>query len=319
MWLPNAAATLDILGPGSLVIGVDTTPQNLVEVELDDGTTPGKVHRLTRGNSADRQPVFSSDGQWMLFSSNRGGNLDLWMMSMETGAIRRVTEDEADDWDPAFTPDGKGILWSSNRSGAFEIWTCATDGTAARQVTQDGLDAENPTATPDGRWVVYNSANPEAPGIWRIHPDGTGAERIVPGSWSVPDVSPDGRYVAFRTGGSQRSLLVARLEDGAIVAGPWELPGQITNGRARWMPDGKRLLFSGSDPSGAMGIYIQDFEPGRDTRATRRPLIGFDEDLIPESFTVSPDGALLIYSGSDTQQTLMLAEGLEGIAPARRR
>lgn len=68
------------------------------------------------------------------------------------------------------------------------------------------------------------------------------------------------------------------------------------------MSDGRPLLYSGSDPSGAMGIYIEAFEAGRDTLAT---------------FAVSPDGTGLVHSGSDTQQTLMLAEGLDGIASAR--
>jgi Tol biopolymer transport system component len=253
----------------------------------------------------------------MLFSSNRGGSLDIWKLSTETGAIRRITEDDANDWDPAFSADGKSILWSSDRGGHFEVWICAADGTGARQLTQDGLDAENPTATADGEWIVYNSSNPDHAGLWKMRPDGTEPELLVSGTWSTPDVSPDGRHVAFRTAAIPRSLLVAQVDDGEIVAGPWVLPGATFNGRPRWMPGGRHLLFTGSNEEGKRGIYIQEFSPGRDTLPTRRPFRGFEVDLPPESFVVSPDGRRLIYSADNTVGTLMIAEGLQGIAPAR--
>jgi len=313
MWLPLWAGVIDLLGPGRVVLGVASSRQNLREISLSGGEAEGAGHWLTRGNSTDRQPTFSPDGQWMLFSSNRGGNLDLWKMSVATGALRRLTEDLAEDWDPAFSPDGTRILWSSNRNGHFEIWTCAADGTEARQLTQDGFDAENPTMTSDGRWVVYNSANPAQSGIWKIHPDGTGATLIVAGAWSVPDVSPDGRYVAYRRGGQMRAVMIARVEDGDQVMSPIELPGGNTNGRVRWMPDGRRFLYLASDENGAQGIYVQDFVPNRDTTATRRVVVPFDLEQPPETFGVSPDGTRLVYSMTDTLESLMLAEGLTGI------
>ena len=83
------------------------------------------------------------------------------------------------------------------------------------------------------------------------------------------------------------------------------------------MPDGRQLLFTGSDDTGARGIFIQDFAPGRDTRSTRRPFRGFDEDQPPESFVISPDGQRLVYSADDAVYSLMLAQGVQGVAPAR--
>jgi len=65
------------------------TRQNLLEYPLD---TPDASPRwLTRGTSADRQPVFSPDGARIAFSSNRNGNLDIWELTPATGALRRLT------------------------------------------------------------------------------------------------------------------------------------------------------------------------------------------------------------------------------------
>ena len=151
-WLPAAIWGLDLAGGGSAVLDSPSVTQNLREfARVPAGLSPARW--LTRGSSADRQPVYTRDGEWVVFSSSRSGNLDLWMTSTKTGAVRRITDDRAEDWDPGFTRDGSALIWSSNRSGHFEIWIAEPDGHAAQQLSNDGVDAENPTATPDGDWI----------------------------------------------------------------------------------------------------------------------------------------------------------------------
>src|ERR1044072_8926889 len=113
-----------------MVIEARTPRTELVEVGLVPGATAG---RLTRGNSNDRQPTHSPDGQRVLLSSHRSGTLDVWALELATRSVRRLTVHPGDDWDPAISPDGR-ILWSSNRSGHFEIWTAEADGARPRQV-----------------------------------------------------------------------------------------------------------------------------------------------------------------------------------------
>jgi Tol biopolymer transport system component len=319
LWVPWAAMELDILGDGLVVLGALATQQNLREVPIQAGGSGRAERWLTRGTSTDRQPVYSPDGRWVLFSSNRSGNLDLWEVSTETGAARPLTEDAANDWDPAFTADGGSILWSSDRTGHFEIWMADADGSDARQVTDDGVDAENPTATADGRWIVYASANPEKAGVWKVHPDGTGATRIVEGTVLIPEVSPDGRYALYGTNvtPTQGSIRVVRIEDGADADVEILARGTATlvPARGRWMPDGRAIAFIGLDERGAGGVFVQDFVPGRDTSATLRPLAGFDPEAPTESFDLSPDGARLVLAQLDPQFNLMVAEGVAGVAP----
>ena len=311
---PQSSAVLDIAGSGRIVFDVDanSAPESLREFSLKDKTGSTPSHWLTRGNSRDRQPVYSPDGEWILFSSNRSGNQDLWEVSTKTGALRRITDDPADDWDPAFTPDGRKILWASSRGGHLEIWMADADGSNARQVTHDGLDGENPTMTRDGRWIVYASANPNKKGIWKIHPDGTGATRLVMADDVIPDVSPDGRYAAH-IDVADSPLNVFRIDDGAVVA------FSIRNAfRPRWMPDGRAIAFVGLDDKMATGIFVQDFTPGQDTARTRRTLAGFDPDAPIESFGISPDGSRITLGSQESRYSLMLAERVPGIAPTPR-
>ncbi len=319
-WAPSTATSLDILPGGRVVFDGISGRQNLREYPLD---RKGPFRWITRGNINDRQPVFSPEGEWVVFSSNRSGNLDLWAVSTRTGVLKSLTDDAAEDWDPGFTPDGKHLLWSSNRSGAFEIWMANTDGSRARQVTQDGVDAENPTQTRDGKWVVYTSGNPKHPGVWKIHPDGTEAMQLVGGtSLQLPEVSPDGQYVVFNAVGDTgtANLQVVRVEDGSkavfqTTVEPLKHLKKTTSGlgRSRWTPDSRHIIFTGQDEKGLDGVFIQDFIPGRDTRATRKPLAGFDPDWITESLGLSPDGKRLVLSESERMFSLLIAEGVPGL------
>jgi eukaryotic-like serine/threonine-protein kinase len=323
LWTPSIGDVLDIAGPGRLVFDSRSLRENLQELPLKDGRVVGPGRWLTQGSATDRQPCYSADGEWVIFSSARGDNLDLWAVSTKSGVVRRLTEDAAQDWDPGFTRDGKKILWSSNRTGAFEIWMADPDGSGARQLTHDGLDAENPTATPDGRWIVYNQGNGAKRGITKIHPDGTGQTLIVPGQPLIPELSPDGRYVSYRL--SLRPNLyearVSRVEDGAptAFAAPVSVVGSMSNSaaRTRWMPDGKSIVYLGQD-AGAWGLYVQGFDPARDTSATRRKLTGFDAEKATETFGISPDGSRLTIGAWEQVYGILVADRVPAVDPPPR-
>jgi Tol biopolymer transport system component len=324
LWSPSSAQVLDVIGDGRVVFDTRSPRQNLREVLLGPGG-PEDGRWLSRGESTDRQPVYSPDGETVAFSSNRGGGMNLWLVSVATGRLRRLTDAHL-NWDPAFTRDGRHVIWSSNRSGNYEIWMAELDGSGARQVTRDRVNAENPTATPDGQWIVYSSGNPDNPGLWKIRSDGSDAAQLHEGRVTLPEVSPDGRHALFRvfSGKYPARLKVVGLEDGKVE--PFEIlvdaqrPTTVSLGRARWMPEGKAIAFVGQDATGATGVYAQDFAPGRDTSATRRRLGGFDLDVAAESFGLSSDGTRLVIAGWVQLFSLMEAEGVPGLfAPPRER
>ncbi|HEV8608788.1 MAG TPA: protein kinase, partial [Thermoanaerobaculia bacterium] len=325
LWMPYLVTSVD-LGPANVVFDALALSENLAELPFSSGKTA--PDRLTRGNSMDRQPVYSPDGQRIAFSSTRSGNIDIWGIDRRDGSVRRLTQDPAQEWDPGFTRDGRTLLYSSNRGGHFEIWTAEADGRRARQLSRDGLDAENPTATPDGEWIVYASGNPEKHGVWKIRRDGSRAVRLTSDVTYHPEVSPDGQYVLYHTppdpGWSE--IRVARAADGRPVdfhirvafsgaQTPVALRGSTGSlGRARWTPDGRAIAFIAVDERNRTGVMLQDFAPGRDTTGTRHPIAGFDDQLSPESLGISPDGARLLVSSVQSSSGLMLADRIPGIA-----
>jgi Tol biopolymer transport system component len=337
---PQVARTVDVLAPGSAVIDLVTRRAHLRELPLhptevaavpratsDDGT-----RWLTEGDTLDRQPSYSPDGTRVVFSSSRSGNLDVWAVDRTSGAVRRLTDDPADDWDPGFSADGKRLLWSSNRSGHFEIWTADADGRAAHQLSRDGVDAESPTASPDG-WVTYVSGHPQKRGLWKVRLDGSGAQWLVHDPVvSHPEVSPDGRFVAYHTQAAHGwvGLRVVRLADGAPVGGTVRLrdsalakstvlvlnPASI--GRLRWTRDSRGLLVVSVDGDERTGVSLVPVAEGLDAAAALSPVAGFTAELQPESLGVSPDGRELTLSVPELAMTLLGVEGLMDVEPGRR-
>lgn len=337
-WAPNlfptigaskTFTTLDVLGSGRMVFDEIAQRINLREVTIE-GSRPGSGGlELTAGSSRDRQPAFSPDGGRIIFSSNRSGNLDLWVLSLDTGALKQLTDDPAQDWDPDFSPDGQHIVWSSDRGGNLEIWIANADGSGARQVTHDGADAENPTMTADGKWIIYGSGDPKKIGIWKVRVDGTGATQLVSGVASNAEVSPDGRYAAYvhwLSGiGLAREIGFVDVTTGRVLPFVIHTPYRtgpsasgILVGRSRWLPDGNTIAWVGEDDKGRTGIFTQDFATSGDTSKTRRKIAGFSSKFVTESFGIAPDGRQVVLSTLRQGSNLMLAEGVAGVEPPLR-
>jgi Tol biopolymer transport system component len=181
------------------------------------------------------------------------------------------------------------------------------------------VDAENPTATADGQWIVYNSFNLKKSGLWKVRPDGTQATHIVKARTSLPEVSPDGQYVAYVADGRtiRANIRVVRVSDGKDMG--FSIPIQPVSrtaailGRMRWMPDGKRIAFLAQNEEGINGVFVQDFVPGKDTSATRRPYGGFDRERAAESFGIAPDGMTMTVAGWEQLFSLFSIEGVPGV------
>jgi eukaryotic-like serine/threonine-protein kinase len=303
---PHAAAdTLDLLSDGRIVFVEDVTRQNLEEVPLHGGST----RWLSRGMSMDRQPSYANGGASVVFTSDRGGNVDLWELTLATGALRRLTDHPEVDWDPHPASDGKTLFWSSNRGGHFEVWTATIDGASAQQLTHDGVDAENPSTAKSGDWIFYDSSNPKSEGLWRI-PRAGGVPKLVVAAETIhPEVSADGQYVAYQRPQQEGTVAidVVRVADGKVFTLASGFTGVVTL-RVRWIGASHEIAFRALDEQGRVAIFAQDFEPGVDTSASRRQLVS--GDITPETFAIAPDGAHAILSVIDEASGLMIAEGV---------
>src|SRR6266851_9566016 len=90
----------------------------------------GNIQRLTVNKARDAYPRFSPDGKWIAFSSDRNGNLDVFIIPSGGGTAKQLTFHSADDTVLGWTPDGRGVLFSSNRGDDFptQLYVVSVDG-----------------------------------------------------------------------------------------------------------------------------------------------------------------------------------------------
>jgi tricorn protease len=74
------------------------------------------VRRLTSHPGLETRPRFSPDGQWIAFTGEYDGNMDVYVVSVDGGEPKRLTWHPSDDIVQDFTPDGKAVLFTSMRT-----------------------------------------------------------------------------------------------------------------------------------------------------------------------------------------------------------
>jgi tricorn protease len=176
-------------------------------------TIGGVARPVTMHEAHDINPVFSPDGKYLAFSSNRFGQYDVFVVPAVGGKPRRLTFDSAPDTVTGWTPDGKGVVFSSPRSMAFpsntDCFVVPFEGGAERKLNL--FEAKEAYFAPTGGTVAFvrgpgtwyrrgyrGSSNDD---IWVSNADGSNPRRVTTfdGQDSYPSFSPDGRRLYYVT------------------------------------------------------------------------------------------------------------------------
>ena len=78
---------------------------------------------------------WSPDKTRIAFTSNRSGNLDLWVIPVNGGEAEQLTTHKARDYGPLWSPDGDKISFGSDRSGAHEIYLYLIESGEIKKLT----------------------------------------------------------------------------------------------------------------------------------------------------------------------------------------
>ena len=114
------------------------------------------VQRLTVNRARDVYGRFSPDGKWIAFSSERNGNLDVYLIPTGGGNAKQLTNHSADDTVLGWSADSRSVMFSSNRGEDFmpQLYLVSTEGGMPWKAGTDmGVQA---SYSPDGQKLAYN-------------------------------------------------------------------------------------------------------------------------------------------------------------------
>jgi TolB protein len=114
----------------------------------------GEPRRLTQSNSIDTEPVFSADGKFIYFVSDRGGAPQIYRMAPFGGNPERVTFSGSYNTSPAPSPDGKYLAYVSRVGAAFKLHLMDLATASVSALTETTAD-ENPSFAPNSRLILY--------------------------------------------------------------------------------------------------------------------------------------------------------------------
>ncbi|MBK6588961.1 MAG: PD40 domain-containing protein [Acidobacteria bacterium] len=130
----------------------------------------GAARLLVSHPANESKPLFSPDGKWLAFTSNRTGNGDIYLLEIETGSLRRLTFDDLNENLDAWSRDGKWIyFFSSSRdiAGMNDIYRIPASGGTAMQISSDRFTNEfESTPLADGS-IIFAARGNSASQWWR--------------------------------------------------------------------------------------------------------------------------------------------------------
>ncbi len=193
------------------------------------------VKRLTDTKGYDAEATLSPDGNKMIFTSMRDGDLDLYVMDLNTYKVKRITNTLGYDGGAWFSPDGKKIIWRASRPKtpeeiadyknllsqglvaptSMEVFVASADGSEAKQITSYGQANWAPNFLPDSKRVIFCSNHEYKRGfpfnMYVTDINGQGLEKVSRdnGFDAFPMFSPDGKKIVFssnRDNGGTRDI-----------------------------------------------------------------------------------------------------------------
>jgi len=242
------------------------------------GKVTGPGQPVTPTGMSTWRHSLSRDGKNLAFSGSHAGHAQLWRRSLEDSNMAPVLDDDYIRDNPRWSHDGRRLL--------YERWNVATDEdllvlwSAESSNEKPICDATNITGSfdwlPDDNsfLVTLKDSRTKRAEIWQLPANANGMPNSAPcGRMLIsdpiydlyqPNVSPDGRWIAFEEVRDAPTALDSTLY---VMPASGGQRTKITDGKQwadkpRWSPDGKIIYFV-SRRAGFFNVWGIHFDPAR--------------------------------------------------------
>jgi len=269
------------------------------------------IKRLTVHKANDVYPRFSPDGKWIAFSSDRNGNMDVFVMPAEGGTAKQLTFHSAADTLQGWSPDSRTLLFTSQRGEDFmgKLYTVSLDGGMERNAGADmGVWA---TYSPDGRKLAINR---KAQSYWRKFYRGSYQTDVTVmdiANKKFTDVTDFDGEDSWPMWSQDRHIYFVSDREGNGLTNVWRVPEaggkaervtSFTSGDVRWpamSADGKAIVFEHD-----FGIWKLDlatkqtkalkFNIDAETQENTSEIRDFNSQL--DDYDLAPSGRRIVLS-----------------------
>jgi hypothetical protein len=289
-WGPynTAAGQFDVSGTGSLVYasgGILPDLRNSL-VWVDENGTERPAAPLVSPLQAPR--LSPPDGRRIVYVTI-GREWNVFVYDLIKGTNSQVTHGGRSGR-AIWTPDGKGIICDRQESSFVNLYLQTYDGTSPlRRLTTSEFNQELGSLTPDGRTLAFIEERPQTQLDIMVLDMVSGGVRPFldsPFLENYPEISPDGRWIAYASDETGRSEVYVR---------PFPGPGakhQVSNqggGQPLWSKNMGRLFYRWDDQAWAADVRIAGgFSTGKPRLLFDRP--GYSQGAPSRSWDLSPDG-----------------------------
>ena len=205
-------------------------------------------------------PRLSPDGTKVALNARDQEN-DIWLWDLTRETLTRLTFDPGLDRFPVWSPDGQQVAYSSQQGGVASVYWRAADGSGPEEQLVVSSDSQIfPTSfLPDASgFVVYGApsagANDDDIGFFTLGEDAATPLLATTFAERMPELSPDGRWLAYVSDESGREEIYVRPFPDIGAGGRWQVS---TGGGTQplWSRDGSELFYRNDDA--LLGVPVE--------------------------------------------------------------
>ena len=190
------------------------TKHSAVYVQL---VRTGERRQVSARAGVNGAPAWSPDGHKLALTlAGSNGNLDIYVLDLDTQTLSKLTDDPAIDTEPAWAADGRSVYFTSDRAGSPQIYQIGVQpGARPKRITFGGSYNARPRMSPDGSLLAMVTLDGSNYRI-AVQDTASGAVRILSHGRldESPSFAPNGATLIYSERDGNRGALATVSTDG---------------------------------------------------------------------------------------------------------